>query len=364
MKRFTLIVLFLPLFLAAQKNGSSFTIEGKINGLALNSVVTLTDFNTRTDTLARTLVKKGGFVLKGNIAEPNLYQVNFHESQKKLLLFIGNENITVNGDINSIQSLVVKGSTIHEDFIFFQNSFNPLVARLSELNQKINAAPNIKRTDTLMVNYFANLELIKRTIDDFITTRPNSPVSPFVVLATSEFEQDITVLEGRFNRLSETQKNGFYGKLVNTNISDSRVGAVGTYAMPFIQNDTLGKPVSLASFKGKYVLIDFWASWCGPCRMENPNVVYAFQRFKEKNFTILGISLDQNKEKWLQAIRDDKLTWTQLSDLQYWRNEVAQKYRVQGIPQNFLVDPEGKIVGKNLRGSELHAKLCELLGCD
>jgi peroxiredoxin len=132
----------------------------------------------------------------------------------------------------------------------------------------------------------------------------------------------------------------------------------------FVQNDTAGVPVTLESFRGKYVLIDFWASWCRPCRMENPNVVSAYNKFKAKNFTVLGVSLDRTKADWMKAIKDDNLTWTHVSDLKFWSNQVAQQYKVQSIPQNFLIDPNGKIIAKNLRGGDLVNKLCEFLGCE
>ena len=140
-----------------------------------------------------------------------------------------------------------------------------------------------------------------------------------------------------------------------------KLTAVGEIAPDFTQNDPDGKPVKLSDFRGKYVLVDFWASWCGPCRAENPNVVAAFNKYKGKNFTILGVSLDRERDPWLKAITDDKLTWTHVSDIKYWDNEVAKMYGVRSIPANFLLDKTGKIVGRNLRGDALEAALAKLV---
>jgi thiol-disulfide isomerase/thioredoxin len=148
--------------------------------------------------------------------------------------------------------------------------------------------------------------------------------------------------------------------MVEKIVLDNKIGSIGSDAVNFEQADTSGAMVSLASFKGKYVLVDFWASWCGPCRMENPNLVRSFTQYKNKNFTVLGVSLDRAKDAWIQAIYKDGLTWTHVSDLKFWNNEVAKMYRISSIPQNFLIDPAGKIIAKNLRGEDLNLKLAEI----
>jgi peroxiredoxin len=360
MKSIFTILLLLPFVLSAQKK---FSIKGSLKGLPDGSYVSLSDANRPQDTLARGIVKDGNFELKGSVQEPNLYQLNLDGAQKKSILFIGNERVNVSGDIESVQDLTVEGSKVHDDFEIFKKTFNPLFQELSAMGQRISKLPSESRNDSVMGAYKKHLEKIKTEVDRFVATRPSSPVSPFVVVVTSEIEQDLPTIERRYAQLNTDVQKGFFGKIIRQQIDEKKAGAIGSEAIDFSQADPDGKQVSLSSFRGKYVLVDFWASWCRPCREENPNVVRAYNKFKEKNFTVLGVSLDSNRQPWLKAIKSDELVWTQVSDLKGWNNEAAARYNIQSIPQNFLIDPSGKIVAKNLRGPELESRLCELLGC-
>lgn len=181
--------------------------------------------------------------------------------------------------------------------------------------------------------------------------------------AIGHLPDDIRPYDKLFNGLNKEVRKSREGVALKKTIDGFMAVRIGAEAPLFQQVDTSGKMLNLKDLRGKYVLIDFWASWCGPCREENPNVVKAYEQFKDKNFTVLGVSLDkaEKRDAWLKAIKDDGLTWYHVSDLKYWSNEVAKLYSVRSVPQNFLIDPKGRIVGANLRGEALQQKLQELI---
>lgn len=363
--KYLILLLFFPFSLCAQPPaGKGLVLRGIVKNLPDGETVRLVDINNVKDTIGKATVLKGEFVIKGRVNEPNLMGLEFPGGgeQRKLMLFAGNDSILVVGDVADLQRMQVGGSAVHTDFIRFQQTFNPLFQRLSELNQVLSSPTT--RSDSMMAVYQTHLNTIQSAIDQFIRTHAASPLAAFTLAVTVELNQDPGVLQQRFAQIVPDQQKGFYGRIIQSQINEANVGAIGTKAVNFVQNDTAGAPVSLESFRGQYVLIDFWASWCRPCRMENPNVVNAYQKFKSKKFTVLGVSLDRSKADWIRAIKDDRLTWTHVSDLNFWSNAVAQQYKVQSIPQNFLLDPQGNIIAKNLRGENLISKLCEYLGCD
>jgi peroxiredoxin len=181
--------------------------------------------------------------------------------------------------------------------------------------------------------------------------------------AVGHLPENIVNYHKLFNGLNKSVRQSKEGLELKKSIDGFMAVRTGAKAPLFSSTDTAGHAVDLKDFRGKYVLIDFWASWCYPCREENPNLLKAFQEYKNRNFTVLGVSLDQpgKHAAWTKAIRDDGLSWQHVSDLKYWKNEVALLYSVRSIPQNFLLNPQGKIIAANLRGEELHKKLEELL---
>lgn len=363
--------------MAMAQTPETFLIKSKIGNLNAPSRAYLIYKVGANQVIDSAIITTGNFEFSGQIMNPsNAVLVIDHKG-------IGFEKLDSTADIlnfyidkgefslsspDSASKAQITGSKINDDDKNLKAQLNPIKDKAQKLMSEKRAATGALNTpefrSALQGKYKALQAEQKTTIKKFILGNPDSFLSLMALYTVDGPSPDPFELDTLYNSLSTGLKSTETAKIFKSSLETLKHTAPGTMAPDFTQADVNGVPVKLSSFRGKYVLIDFWASWCGPCREENPNVVKAFNKYKEKNFTVLGVSLDKQSGRadWLAAIKNDGLNWTQVSDLKFWNNEAAALYYVSSIPANFLIDPKGKIIAKDLRGDDLDNKLKEVLG--
>ena len=326
-------------------------------------------------------IENGKFEIKGKVTEPAFHTLQIEGAQGKIPFILENGDITIVVNKDTIQKSKISGTYSNDEFVKFNDELTkvqkPLVDFQTKNMQTMQTAQQTKDTavvNSLMKEYTKIQTEIgvtsKAKYVDYASTHPKSFISVLIIQGmSSDPTVDSKKLETMFNGLDESLKNAKPGKTIKEKLTAMKSPSVGATAAPatkwrtdFSAPNPQGQTTTLKQSLGKVTIVDFWASWCGPCRKENPNVVAIYAQLHSKGLNIIGVSLDEDPAKWKEAIAKDKLTWTQVSNLKGWEDPIAKQYKVESIPATFILDQSGNVVAQDLRGDELKAKIIELLG--
>jgi len=301
---------------------------------------------------------------KGNIEMAEVYYLGIKDKRGNIPVFVDAADINVTGNIDSLRQVKINGSPAQDELDAFNEQIDSFNGQLKSLFDEYDKADK-EQNEELKGQLEKQIDGLRKEKLDFtfkLITENKTSIAAALLASQNRSYFELTQLESITAGFDPSIEQSIYVQNLKENVSALQSVAIGKKYIDFTMDNTEGVPVQFSSLiKGKYTLIDFWASWCGPCRGENPNVVAIYNDYKDKGFDIIGISLDQSKEKWLEAIEADKLTWSHLSDLKYWNSAAAKLYGVNSIPHSILIDGGGIIIAKNLRGEELRNKIAELL---
>jgi len=355
-------VLILAIILIAcnqEKKENTYTINGTVEGYAEGKAFLQNRVGGEWIKLDSAKVVDGLFMMTSEIDAPEVYYLSLEDQRGFLSIFVEASDILVSGNIEDWGDAEINGSSSQYELDTYMAARAEIDKKSEELYTLYKDAKDAGDEETVKM-ITAQLEGIgdadKIFVFDYIQSHTSSVMAPYLTRRYAYYFDLDQLIEIKAN-LDPVLDNSPYVKFMTERIEILKSVAIGQPAPDFTMNDTLGNPVSLSSLKGKYLLVDFWASWCSPCRAENPNVVVNYELYKGKGFDVLGVSFDQNNDKWIEAIYDDGLTWTHVSDLKGWGNAVGKIYGVMSIPANVLLDPDGVIIAKNLSGEALGNEL-------